>query len=104
MNFFTRLLTDTAKASQFLKMGMLLPMLIPYVAVIEGRLRGKPGGDKKKSVMEAVNVTTDLLAKRGYITTDMNEGLDKIAAELIDVIVEVFNVTETFTHARDSEG
>lgn len=90
----TWLMSNAALAGRYLKMVTLVPVLIPLVKEIEAT--GLPGVDKKASVLKAIDVTTDLLTKRGYLPEEVNSGLDKVAGDLIDVLVEVFHVVGIF--------
>jgi len=97
MNIFS-LLSNAAASGRLFRMLVLIPNLYPLIDRAERVYRShgeKRGVERKAFVLEAVRLTFERLQKRGFINEELAEGLEKTAAELIDVIVEVHNVMRT---------
>lgn len=99
------LLANPSAALKVIKTLALLPVLFPLIVEAEKLFwtrsaNGKRGKEKKQFVLQALDVLTNELTKRGFITEEINQGLDKLAAELIDVLVAVLNVKNGL--ARDA--
>lgn len=92
------LLANIGQFSAFAKLVGLAPFILKFVEVAERT--GKPGADKRAMVIGMVKAVTDEFERRGQLPPEFGESLEKVAGELTDVIVAIYNAWGVFDGMR----
>lgn len=95
------LISNPNMLGRFLKYAALTPLILKFIEKVEDEQI--PSEEKRAKVIRASMLMVDQLAKRGYIPASVIEGTEKIAGELTDVSVAIYNGVGFFESKNESK-
>ena len=101
------LLANPKKVRKSIQLAILLPMMVSVVAAIQAAMPAATEAEKRAAALGVVDSISNLLEKRGHVTAEMNEGIDRIAAELYAIVAEGLKqagISTEALHAHDTDG
>jgi hypothetical protein len=89
------LFANSALLKRFLTLMGLFPMILIFIEKAE--TAGGSGPQKQQQVLDAVQQLIDELTQHQFLPAEMQEDVQKTAAELIDISIRVYNKAGFFT-------